>query len=159
MLDSSDFRFWLLPFQWWFMGTINFVCAILQRWVPIFLCMVCSAQFFFTSMSVVNLFKILSVDWYVRNRIKHVHPVLDGNFVSLCWDKSQQDELCGEHTENTDDCSRGVYSSGYQSVFNIGKVQCQFPISIIITLSSIYLQYLSWISLQSNLTYFIHTQY
>ena len=28
---------------------------------------------------------------------------LYNSFVSLCFDISQQDELCGEHTENTDD--------------------------------------------------------
>ena len=52
-------------------------------------------------------------------------------------------------------CSRGVYSSGHQSVLNIGKVQCQFPISIISTVSSIYLQYLSPIS--NWLISFIHS--
>ena len=91
-------------------------------------------------------------------RLQYLSKVCNTNFVSLCFDISQQDELSGEHMENMI-CSRGVYSSGYQSVLNIDKVQCQFPISIIITLSNIYLQYLSRISLQSHLPHFIHTQY
>ena len=82
MLDSSDIRCLVLSFRWWFME-LFFVCADLLRWVPIFLRTVYSAQFCLhrcgSSPMLSRVFKMLSVDWYVRNRIKHVHPVSDGN--------------------------------------------------------------------------------
>ena len=82
MLDSSDIRCLVLSFRWWFME-LFFVCADLLRWVPIFLHTVYSAQFCLhrcrSSPMLLYVFKMLSVDWYVRNRIKHVHPVSDGN--------------------------------------------------------------------------------
>ena len=60
-----------------------FVCAILLLWVPIFLRTVYSVQFCLhqcRSWPMLSyVFKMLSVVWYVRNRIKHVHPVSDGN--------------------------------------------------------------------------------
>ena len=60
-----------------------FVCAILLRWVPIFLRAVYSAQFCLQQCRsrprLSYVFEILSVDWYVRNRIWHVHPVSDDN--------------------------------------------------------------------------------
>ena len=82
MLDSSDIRCLVVSFRWLFMG-LFFVCADLLRWVPIFLHTVYSAQFCLhrcrSSPMLSYVFKMLSVDWYVRNRIKHVHPVSDGN--------------------------------------------------------------------------------
>ena len=82
MLDSSDIRCLVLSFRWWFVE-LFFVCADLLRWVPIFLHTVYSAQFCLhrcrSSLMLSYVFKMLSVDWYVRNRIKHVHPVSDGN--------------------------------------------------------------------------------
>ena len=60
-----------------------FVCAILLRWVPIFLHTVYSAKFclhwcrWWPRLS--YMFKMLSVDWYVRKRNMHVHPVLESN--------------------------------------------------------------------------------
>ena len=82
MLDSSDIRCLVLSLRWWFME-LFFVCADLLRWVPIFLRTVYSAQFClhrcWSSPMLSHVFKMLSVDWYVRNRIKHVHPVSDGN--------------------------------------------------------------------------------
>ena len=82
MLDSSDIRCPVLSFRWWFME-LFFVCADLLRWVPIFLHTVYSAQFCLhrcrSSPMLSYVFKMLSVDWYVRNRIKYVHPVSDGN--------------------------------------------------------------------------------
>ena len=72
----------MLSFRWWFME-LFFVCADLLRWVPIFLHTVYSVQFCLhrcrSSPMLSYVFKMLSVDWYVRNRIKHVHPVSDGN--------------------------------------------------------------------------------
>ena len=82
MLDSGDIRCLVLSFRWWFME-LFFVCADLLRWVPIFLRTVYSAQFCLHRCRSWPrpscAFKMLSVDWYVRNRIKHVHPVSDGN--------------------------------------------------------------------------------
>ena len=72
----------MLSFRWWFKG-LFFVCADLLHWVPIFLRTVYSVQFCLhrcrSSPMPSYVFKMLSVDWYVRNRIQHVHPVLDGN--------------------------------------------------------------------------------
>ena len=82
MLSSNDVRSRVLSFRWWFME-LFFVCAILLRWVPIFLRKVYFAQFCLhqcrSRPRLSYVFKILSVDLYVRNRIKHVHPVSDGN--------------------------------------------------------------------------------
>ena len=82
MSDSSDIRCLVLSFRWWFME-LFFVCADLLRWVPIFLRTVYCAQFCLHRCRSWPrpscAFKMLSVDWYVRNRIKHVHPVSDGN--------------------------------------------------------------------------------
>ena len=82
MSDSSDIRCLVLSFRWWFME-LFFVCADLLRWVPIFLRTVYCAQFCLHRCRSWPrpscVFKMLSVDWYVRNRIKHVHPVSDGN--------------------------------------------------------------------------------
>ena len=82
MLDSGDIRCFVLSFRWWFME-LFFVCADLLRWVPIFLRTVYSAQFCLHPCRSWPrpscAFKMLSVDWYVRNRIWHVHPVSDGN--------------------------------------------------------------------------------
>ena len=66
-------------------GSWNYfcVCAILLRWAPKFIRTVYSARFCLHRCRSCPrpscAFKMLSVDWYVRNRIKHVHPVSDGN--------------------------------------------------------------------------------
>ena len=69
------------------------MCADLLRWVPLFLRTVYSAQFCLHRCRSWPrpscAFRMLSVDWYVRNRIKHVHPVSDR--VTLDADWARQD--------------------------------------------------------------------